>query len=194
MIRKITKIIDSHRKMAIVLIGNEFVEQMKAQFRSCWLMLRQAIRNVPDEYWSMGLIRRNEPWVDTEEMNIEYYSYVVLHLLESVEFYSQDDTNEMIWGAAIGGIDWKKESPQETASRISKEAMLEYSKKIESLLEAKLNSLSEKDLLEPDGFSRSYPNRLAKYLNLMRHTMFHIGELARVLRNCNCERLNWESE
>lgn len=156
------------------------------------MMLRQAIENVPDDRWSAGLVGRGKPWVESEEMKIEYYSYVVLHLIESIEFYSQDDASEMIWGAAIGGIDWKKETPQEIAARISKKAMIDYSEKIESLLESKLDSLSEKDLLEPDGFSKSYPNRLAKYLHQLRHTMFHIGELARVLRNCNCERLQME--
>ncbi|MHA2299953.1 MAG: hypothetical protein ACXACD_03260, partial [Candidatus Thorarchaeota archaeon] len=105
---------------------------------------------------------------------------------------SGDDTEGIVWGGAIGGIDWKKESPHTTASRIEKNDMLIYLKKIESSLEAKLDSFSDKDLLEPDGFAKSHPNRLSKYLYLMRHTMYHLGELARVLRNCNCERLKWE--
>ncbi|MFW9888962.1 MAG: hypothetical protein ACFFER_12315 [Candidatus Thorarchaeota archaeon] len=184
----------SIKKMIIVSIGKDFIEQLKTQFHSSWDMLRQAILNVPNEKWSAGLIGRGEPWVEPEEMNIEYYSYIVLHLIESADFYSRDDTNEMKWGAAIGGIDWKNETPQETASRISKETMLDYSKKIECQLENKLDSLSAKGLLEPDGFSKSYPNRLAKYLSLMRHTMFHIGELARVLRNYDCKRLSWEHQ
>ncbi|MFW9802739.1 MAG: hypothetical protein ACFFFC_08820 [Candidatus Thorarchaeota archaeon] len=174
--------------------GKDFIEQLKTQFDSSWDMIRQAIMNVPDEKWSTGLIGRGEPWLEPEEMNIEYYSYVVLHLIESADFYSRDDPNNMKWGSAIGGIDWKNETPQETASRISKEAMLDYAKKIESQLTKKLDSLSIEDLLEQDGFSKSYPNRLAKYLSLMRHTMFHIGELARVLRNYGCERLSWEHQ
>ncbi|MHA2303239.1 MAG: hypothetical protein ACXACD_20035, partial [Candidatus Thorarchaeota archaeon] len=104
--------------------GNEMVEQLKAQFCSCWKMLRQAIKNVPDENWSAGLDHRYETWVDTEVMNIWYYSYVVLHLIESAEFYSGDDTEGIVWGGAIGGIDWKKESPHTTASRIEKNDML----------------------------------------------------------------------
>lgn len=156
-------------------------------------MLRQAIKNVPDESWSAGLDHRYGSWVDTEVMNIWYYSYVVLHLIESADFYSRDDTDDMVWGGAIGGIDWKKESPHVTASRIAKKDMLKYLAKIESVLEAKLNSFSDKDLLESDGFAKSHPNRFSKFLYLMRHTMYHLGELARVLRNCNCERLKWES-
>jgi hypothetical protein len=190
-VERLSKIINVPREMAIVSTENEMVEQLKSQFGSCWNMLRQAIKNVPDEKWSSGLDHRYETWIDTEVMNIWYYSYVVLHLIESADFYSQDDTDEMIWGGAIGGIDWKHESPHETASRISKKAMLQYLRKIESSLDAKLDSFSDKDLLEPDGFSKSHPNRLSKYLYLIRHTMYHIGELARVLRTYNCERLKW---
>jgi hypothetical protein len=181
------------QEIGIMSTGNEMVEQLKSQFESCWMMLRQAINNVPEENWYGGLGHIYESWVDSEVMNIWYYSYVVLHLIESVEFYSGDDTDDMVWGRAIGGIDWKNESPHVTASRISKEDMLKYLKKVESSFSKKLSSFSDEDLLEADGFAKSHPNRFSKYMYLLRHTMYHIGELARVLRICNCERLKWES-
>lgn len=171
---------------------NRVIEHLVQQFESSWIMLRQSIENVPDDKWASGIETITKPWAEAKGQNIWYFSERVYHIIQTVEFYSYDDQERMVWGGKIGGILWKKESPEVTASRIEKKNMLEYLEEIRKKLEEKLRSFSDNDLFETDGFSKRQPSRLAKFLYTMRHSMWHIGELSRALREWDCERLVWQ--
>ncbi len=168
------------------------VKNLVKQFESSWLMLRQCIENVPDDKWDVGLKIIDKPWSETKGENIWYYSDRVYHIIQTVEYYTNDDPKTMKWGGRIGGIEWRKESPEVTASRIKKEDMLQYVEETEIKLRQKLMSLSESDLFEVDGFSEWQDSRLAKFLYTMRHSMWHIGELSRALRDYDCKRTSWQ--
>ena len=155
-------------------------------------MLRQCIENVPDEKWDVGLKVIDKPWAEAKGENIWYYSDRVYHIIQTVEFYTNDDPKTMKWGGRIGGIEWRKESPEVTASRIKKDDMLEYLQETENKLRKKLMSFSDNDLFEDDGFSEWQDSRLAKFLYTMRHSMWHIGELSRALRDYDCKRTSWQ--
>ncbi|MCK5152418.1 MAG: hypothetical protein KAQ65_11270, partial [Candidatus Thorarchaeota archaeon] len=109
-----------------------------------------------------------------------------------VEYYSNDDPKTMKWGSRIGGIEWRKETPEETATRIKKDDMLDYVEETEGKLREKLISFSESDLFQADGFSEWQDSRLAKFLYTMRHSMWHIGELSRAHREYDCKRISWQ--
>ncbi len=97
----------------------------------------------------------------------------------------------MKWGSRIGGIDWTTESPEVTASRITKKNMLDYLEETKTNLNKKLRSFSEDNLFEADGFSGWQDSRLAKFIYTVRHSMWHIGELGRAMRDYGCERISW---
>jgi hypothetical protein len=176
-----------------VLSGeNRIIEHLVKQFESSWKMLRQSIENIPAEKWAAGIISIEKPWAESKGENIWYFSERVYHIIQTVEFYSYDSPDSMKWGSRIGGIEWRKESPEVTASRIKKEDMLEYLEETKDRLEKKLRSLSDDNLFETDGFSEWQSLRLAKYLYTMRHSMWHIGELSRALRDYDSERISWQ--
>ena len=171
---------------------NRIAEQLVKQFDRSWEMLTQAIENVPDEKWTDSVENVNIPWSETKGKNVWYFSNRVFHIIQTVEFYARDDPNDFKWGGRIGGIDWKSESPEETASRIMKKDMLEYLSETKGSLSKKLSSFSDDELFEQDGFSEWQTSRFAKFIYTLRHSMWHIGELGRAMRDCNCERINWQ--
>jgi hypothetical protein len=171
---------------------NRIVKDLVKQFESSWLMLRQCIENVPDDKWSVGLKIIDKPWAEAKGENIWYYSDRVYHIIQTVEYYTNDDPKTMKWGGRIGGIEWRKESPEVTASRIKKDDMIEYIEETEKKLRKKLMSFSESDLFDSDGFSEWQDSRFAKFLYTMRHSMWHIGELSRAHREYDCKRISWQ--
>ncbi|MHA1965793.1 MAG: hypothetical protein ACXACG_12395 [Candidatus Thorarchaeota archaeon] len=168
------------------------VKNLVKQYESSWLMLRQCIENIPDEKWAVGIKVIDRPWSEVKGENIWYYSDRVYHVIQTVEYYTNDDPKTMKWGDRIGGIEWRKESPEVTASRIKKNDMFEYIEETEKKLREKLMSFSDNDLFEVDGFSEWQDSRLAKFLYTMRHSMWHIGELSRALRDYDCKRVSWQ--
>jgi len=161
------------------------------QFEASWNMLYQSIENVPDEKWAIGIETINKPWSETKGMNIWFFSNTVFHTIQTVDFYTRDDPNGFEWGYRIGGIDWKSESPSVTASRITKKDMLEYLTETKNNLNKKLSSFLDDDLFEQDGFKEWQASRLAKFIYTLRHSMWHIGELGKSMREWGCERINW---
>jgi len=175
------------------MINNDnLVEHLVNQFDSSWKMLRESIMKVPDDKWSKGIEPIERSWADSKGRNIWFFSERVYHIIETVEFYCADDPKIMKWGSRIGGVEWKKESPEVTASRIKKEIMLDYLEEIKSKLESKLRSFSSEDLFGTDGFSEWQPSRLAKFLYTMRHSMWHLGELSKALRDWDSVRMSWQ--
>ncbi len=155
-------------------------------------MLRQSIQNVPEEKWAMGIKSIDKPWAEVKGQNIWYFSERVFHIIQTVEFYTNNDPKRMKWGNRIGGIDWRTESPEETASRIKKDDMVEYLEDTKEKLEMKLRLFSGNDLFETDRFSEWQPSRLAKFLYTMRHSMWHLGELTHALRYYDSKRTSWQ--
>lgn len=169
----------------------KIADHLVEQFEASWQLALETINKVPDEKWADGIERIDKPWSETEGMNVWYFSERVYHIIQTVEFYAADNPEGMKWGGRIGGIDWKSESPEETAKRITKGLMQEYLEEAKSNLENKLRSFSDDEYFETDGFSRWQPSRLAKFIYVLRHSMWHLGELSRSLREYDCEHTNW---
>jgi hypothetical protein len=170
---------------------SRIVEHLIEEYDRSWKMLLQVIEKAPDEKWTAHVESIEMPWSETKGMNVWYFSDRVFHVIQTVEFYTSDNPEDMKWGGRIGGIDWKTESPDVTASRITKEDMLDYLSETKSNLEEKLNSFSEEDLFGTDGFKSYLACRFAKFVYTLRHSMWHIGELARAMREWDCERIIW---
>ena len=153
---------------------------LSSQFNNSWRMLRQAINSITDEYWS----RTTNDWS---------FSWNIYHIIETAEFYIRDSPNGMNWGYHAG-INWNSDSENitnEKKQNISKDRLLNYLKDIEDRVDQFLRNSSNDYLYGTDDFDEGTLPILDKIIYLLRHSMFHIGELSKFLRDSNCVRIKW---
>ncbi|MFX1565117.1 MAG: hypothetical protein ACFFCH_03920 [Promethearchaeota archaeon] len=156
--------------------------ELAGQLESMWTMIREAINLVSDEEWTHG-IQNDKDW---------YYSLRVYHIIETAEFYSRDTHQGMQWGARLGKVNWWETiTHQEAATKVGKSDMLIYSDEIAKYIRDKLQKFSDQDLLEQDGF-HWFSSILIKYVYLIRHNTYHLGELTQFLRLLGKERIKWD--
>ncbi|MBN1330562.1 MAG: DinB family protein [Candidatus Heimdallarchaeota archaeon] len=148
-----------------------------SQFASTWKMLKQAINIIPDEYWYMT----NKEWT---------YSYTVYHIIETQEFYLRNDPEGMQWGRLLGGEIDNENIPAEEKYP-SKAVIIDYMEKIETKIIEHLQNISNEQLFQKDGF-KWFSSVFEKLLYLLRHNAHHLGELGRMLREWDCERMRWQ--
>lgn len=148
-----------------------------SQFKLNWKMLQQAINTVPEEYWNMG---QNE-WT---------YSDTIYHIIITQEFYFRDTPKGMEWGKLYGKPEDKINKPEQYYP--SKEVLIEYQTRLEKQITEYLEALSDDDLKKSDGFKKHLPNIHVKLLYLLRHNSHHIGEITRMHREWELERIIWQ--
>jgi hypothetical protein len=158
-------------------IGYEVARQLEGM----WTMTRDATKLIPDTLWSHG-VEEDKEW---------FYSLRVYHIIETAEFYSRDTDQGMQWGARLGKVNWWETIPHEEAAKtIAKGDMLIYSDEIAKYIRRKLRNSTDEDLLEQDGF-HWFSSILNKYVYLIRHNTYHLGELTMFLRMHGLERIKW---
>lgn len=148
------------------------------QFAASWKMLNAAIDLVPAERWHAGTGK----W---------YYSYTIYHVVETAQFYIQNEPGDMKWGSRAGyewheGIDIKTE----ILPKITKQLVRSFLDEVQNKLDDIVGEITDNALSAQDGFYwfRSVHEKL---FYLLRHTAHHIGELARTLREWNLEPVEW---
>lgn len=142
-------------------------------------MLMQGIEKIPDGEWHYG----RDKW---------FYSLRVYHIIETSEFYARDTPEGMQWGKHLGQVNWKEEmSLKKAAKLITKKEVIKYLGEMKRRITKQLKALSDEDLLKKDGF-HWFSGIYEKYVYLLRHSNFHIGELAYALRTLECDRIEWE--
>jgi uncharacterized damage-inducible protein DinB len=151
-------------------------DALLSQFKSSWNMLRQAIDKVPEGSWN----RTNNDWT---------FSDTVYHIITTQEFYFRDTPEGMGWGRMYGDPKYKADDPEKYYP--SKQILLEYQGRLESEICEYLGSKNDSGLEMNDGFKEWLPNVHVKFLYLLRHNAHHIGELARMLREWDAERVSW---
>jgi len=159
-------------------VENTLVKGLVRQFQSSWKMLRNAIENVPDEKWHNG----SEGW---------YFSLNAYHIVETMEFYNNNNPDVMEWGSRAG-FDWDsvKDKEKDILPNISKELVKTYLDEMEEQVTNTITSMNGEKLAAKDGF-HWFESVLEKYLYLLRHNMHHNGELSRALRDWGCKRSKW---
>lgn len=157
---------------------NALVKGLMRQYQSSWKMLRTAIDNVPDEKWHNG----SEGW---------FFSLNAYHIVETMEFYMNDNPDKMKWGNRAG-FNWDKveDKEKDVLPKITKGLVLAYLDEIEELVTKTITSMSVEQLEAKDGF-HWFESVLEKYLYLLRHNMHHNGELSKTLRDWGCKRSKW---
>ncbi|MHA1408680.1 MAG: DinB family protein [Candidatus Heimdallarchaeaceae archaeon] len=150
------------------------------QFQGSWRMLRAAIESVPEEQWHDG----KDQWL---------FSWTVYHIIETADYYSRSYKEGMKWGK-VADIDWendREEEIEEKQKKVTKELVLAYLAEIEPIIERDLKETTDEDFLKKDGFSW-FHSKYEKLIYLLRHSTHHIGELAKTLRDWDCERIKWD--
>ena len=151
-------------------------EALLSQFQSSWNMLSQAIDNVPDGCWN----KTYNDWT---------FSDTVYHIIATQEFYFRDAPEGMRWGRLYGDPKYKTDSLEKFYP--GKAVLLEYQGRLEGEINEFFDTKNDGDLEMNDGFKEWLPNVHVKLLYLLRHNAHHIGELARMLREWDAERVSW---
>ncbi len=150
------------------------------QFNNAWKILEQAIEVVPDEEFSKNI-------------NDWSYSYTIYHVIETAEFYTREKPGGMGFGNRIG-IDWNNDSSEliiEKKLKITKSLLLEYLNEVKENFTDKVDSQNDDEILAKDDFGEWFPSIYEKYIYLLRHNMFHIGELSHSLREVEDIKISW---
>jgi len=158
------------------MVARMACEAFLSQFQSSWNMLRQAFNKVQEGCWN----RIINDWT---------FSDTVYHIIATQEFYFGDTPEGMGWGRLYGDPKYKADDPEKYYP--SKAVLLEYQGRFESEISEYLGSKNDSDLEMNDGFKEWLPNVHVKLLYLLRHNAHHIGELARMLREWDAERVSW---
>jgi len=148
------------------------------QYDNSWKMLNQAIENASHELWS--------------EINEWGYSFNIYHIIETVEFYFHNSPESMEWGKRAN-INWEKDTESSIAEKkkkITKDDLLRYLKEIKLRTKSIFESTRDTALYKKDEF-HWFNSILEKYLYSLRHSMHHIGELNKALRDNDCPRIKW---
>ena len=95
-------------------------------------------------------------------------------------------------GKRLGKVNWWDViSAQEAAQKLTKLDVLDYLDEMEERTVRILQDHTLESIMEPDGFRKHLTSIFLKYVYLLRHASYHIGELAMKLRDWKCERCKW---
>lgn len=114
---------------------------LSKEFQNSWNMLREAIENIAEEFWSTTI-------------NDWSFSWTIYHIIETAEFYNRNTPLGMEWGKRVG-INWETDSEEVISNRklnITKETLVDYLKEIETQIADNLINFNDEDLFNTDGF------------------------------------------
>jgi uncharacterized damage-inducible protein DinB len=146
-----------------------------SQFSSTWKMLRSAIEVAPDEYW----YGKTHDWS---------FSRTLYHIIETQRFYIRDTPDGMEWEKLLKELNTEDKPLDEVYP--PRVILSDFLEKTEVEVTSYIKGLTLDKLLEKDDF-KWFSSVFEKLLYLMRHNQHHIGELSRMLREWDCERVKW---
>ena len=153
-------------------------QALKLEMESIFKMLKEAVSRIEGDFWK-------------ESKNNWMYGMFLWHTIETIEFYMSDSEEAF---QPLSDVTQHSEE-KEIAIILTKDKVFfeKYLADVESQTFDILEKLSEDDFLANDGFAnRGAISRLHKYLYMIRHTMVHLGELSKTLRDRNGKGIRWE--
>ena len=161
--------------------SNKLIDVIKKEVKVCFDMIELAINNMDDNEWG-------------ETKNEWSYATNLYHIIETMEFYLYDNENGMNNAGELGikTEDLSKEEIPTQINQLKKPFFVKYLERVKDLLFTKLETFTDSDLYDTDDFSKwGFTTRYYKYSYVIRHTMFHTGELNLLLRNSGRSRIKW---
>ncbi|MCY3413897.1 MAG: ClbS/DfsB family four-helix bundle protein [Candidatus Heimdallarchaeota archaeon] len=120
------------------------------------------------------------------------YNWNIYHIIETLSFYNQPDPEGFKW-ASRAGFDWN-ETPQEDIEELQqnlkKEDLKSYLLEVVGDIHSTVDNFSDIDLASKDGF-HWFDSVVHKYIYAISHTYYHLGELAKTLRDWDAEHMVW---
>lgn len=149
------------------------------QFEQSFDMLEQAITTVSLDDWTQG----DGEW---------FFSFRIYHIIETIDFYTLDSPKLMEWGARAG-FDWNTTDSIEIdiIPLITRKLIENYLSEMIAKLKKYLLRYDDSHLLQNDEFTW-FVNIFEKMIYLLRHTVYHIGELHKALRDFGGVRAIWQ--
>jgi len=150
---------------------------MLGEFESMKRMIEEAIEKGDDRF--------------NDSVNDWSYSWTLFHIIEAIDFYMQYTPDGFKWGQAAG-LDYENMNDETVAQKkklITREMLREYLDEIWPVVQEKVAKVKLDDMDEFKNVHKYTKSVYDKYLFTFRHAMLHLGELAKTLRDWNCERL-----
>lgn len=154
------------------------VDTLKHEVGMMFDMINQAVSRMDGEFWK-------------EDENDWTYSYLLFHILEAIEFYNSNSAKE--W-KPINDVSVNSRE-KETEALKSKDKLFfeDYTARVKKQTMNILSNHDDKGILGNDGFGeRGFNSIMHKYMYVMNHSMFHLGELTKSLRARNMKRIVWK--
>ena len=154
------------------------VDALQHEIGMTFDMIDQAVSRMDGEFWK-------------EDENDWTYSYVLFHILEAIEFYNSNSANE--WNPINDVSANSREKETETLRSRDKSFFVDYTARVKEQTMSILNNHDDKRIQEKDGFGeRGFNSIMHKYIYVMNHCMFHLGELTKSMRARDMERIVWK--
>ncbi len=144
-------------------------------------MILMAINNMDDTNWD-------------SEQNEWSYVTTLYHIIHSIEFFAYNGTEAMFLHGSVSGLvtGLSKEDAKNQIRIKKKEFFLNYLERVKKLVFDILSTYQDHNLIEQDNFAEwGMSCRLQKFIYTLRHSMFHIGELNKNLRDLQKPRIKW---
>lgn len=157
----------------MVGLSEILVKELKVTFE----MINDAISKLDGEFWKQ----------DENDWN---YGYILFHVIEAIDFYLEDSAD--VWKPMTEISQNSREKETEALKGVDQSYFYNYLNQVEEKAIEVLNQLGDDLLLENDGFApRGFISRYHKLSYVIRHSMFHLGELTKSLRNNELDRIEW---
>ena len=141
-------------------------------------MVEEAIQSIPEEEWNKGDIQYLTP------------SRLILHIVETEDFYSGDTPEGFPWGHRFN-CDWQGALSGNIPSQMQ---ILDYFNETSHKARAWITGMGSTGLLMKE---TDYPwtgsTRLGRALYILSHSRQHLGEINAELRRRGLPRVKWRA-
>ncbi|GAB4446226.1 MAG: hypothetical protein Kow00120_16360 [Anaerolineae bacterium] len=132
------------------------------QYARTWRELREAVEHCTDAAWKGG------------DHPVFIPVRLACHLVETVDYYTQDRPEGFQWGAAWGGADCEKDDLGLLPDRA---ALLAYADTVRTRVDAWLRGASDDELLGENTFRWTGDTPMERMIYTIRHSQHHIAEI-----------------
>lgn len=170
----------NYNHIILIMTVTQIVDTLVQETKVVFDMINLGITNMDDQIW-------------TEIENDWSYLNTLYHIIETLEFYIYDNPEELKQSTL--GIKIREVSEGKINLKIiniNKITMNEYLDEVQKLVLSTLNSYNDYDLLKTDEYAKwGFKSIFHKISYTLRHTMFHLGELSKFLRENDYDHMKW---
>ena len=157
---------------------SSLVDTVIESFSLIWGMVEESIQSIPEEEWNKGDIQYLTP------------SRLILHILETEDFYTGDTPEGFPWGYRFN-CDWQ-EAPSDKIPVQTE--MLDYFNETRDKTRAWITGLGSTGLpMKETDYPWTGTTKLGRALYILSHSRQHLGEVNAELRRRGLPRVKWRT-